>query len=173
MAQTDRMQSPPLGRLVDMAGRRLWFHSEGEGGPAAVLLPGAGAVGLDYFAIHQRISRLTTSVLYDRGGCGWSQAAPPDRSAAATVDDLRALLRLAEVAPPYILVGHSLGGLLARRYAQRFPAEVAGLVLLDPAHEDYSAYMPALEAAQAVGGKVVRNIVEHWPDRESNIPRGP
>jgi pimeloyl-ACP methyl ester carboxylesterase len=57
-------------------------------------------------------------------------------------DELRELLRVADLPAPYLLVGHSLGGLYARHYAQRFPDEVAGLLLLDPAHEDYDAYMP-------------------------------
>lgn len=135
--------SPPLGELYDLSGGRpLWLHRSGEGRPAAVFLAGAGTVGLDYFNVQQRASQLTTSVIYDRGGIGWSDAAPPNRSATATTDELRALLSAARAPPPYILVGHSLGGLFARRYAQRFPSEVAGLVLLDPAHEDYEAYMP-------------------------------
>jgi pimeloyl-ACP methyl ester carboxylesterase len=149
---------PPMGRLWTLAGRRLWLDRKGEGGPAVVVLPGAGAVGLDYFNIHQRAARLTTSVLYDRGGCGWSQAALADRSAAATVTELRALLRLAGVAPPYVLAGHSLGGLFARRFAQLHPDEVAGLVLLDPAHEDYSAYMPAQLNATRKSSWVARLI---------------
>ena len=57
-------------------------------------------------------------------------------------DELRELLRAAGVPAPYVLAGHSLGGLYARHYAQRFPDEVAALLLLDPAHEDYNAYMP-------------------------------
>jgi pimeloyl-ACP methyl ester carboxylesterase len=134
---------PPVGRFWDLAGRRIWLDRAGDGGPAVVVLPGAGAVGLDYFNVHERAARLTTSVLYDRSGTGWSGAPPEDRSAAATVAELRALLASAGVPAPYVLVGHSLGGLFARRFAQLHPAEVAGLVLLDPAHEDYSAYMPA------------------------------
>jgi pimeloyl-ACP methyl ester carboxylesterase len=68
------------------------------------------------------------------------------------VSELRALLEAAGVRPPYVLVGHSLGGLFARRFAQLFPSEVAGLVLLDPAHEDYDAYMPEqLTAARRSG----------------------
>jgi len=76
---------PPLGQLYDVGGRRLWLHKSGAGGsgfPAVVILPGASAVGLDYLNIHVQISEFTTAVLYDRGGTGWSEAAPLPRTAA-------------------------------------------------------------------------------------------
>jgi pimeloyl-ACP methyl ester carboxylesterase len=150
--------APPLGRLYDVAGRQLWLHRSGDGGPAVVVLPGAGAVGLDYLNIQKRTSRFTTCVLYDRGGTGLSGSAQSDRSAAATTDELRSLLSSAGVKPPYLFVAHSLGGLFARRYAQRFPQEVAGLVLLDPAHEDYDAYMPPRLNAMRASGSIARLI---------------
>lgn len=107
-----------------------------------VFAPGAGCVGLDYLNIHDRVSRFTTSILYDRAGTGWSDAVALPRSAAAVSDELRALLRGIGAAPPYILVGHSLGALYVRRYAQRYPDEVAGLVFMEPAHEGFPAIMP-------------------------------
>jgi len=133
---------PPLGRYDDVAGRRLLLHQSGSGSPSVALLPGAGAVGLDYLNVQERAARLTTSVLYDRAGTGWSEHAELPRAAGVVISELRDLLRAADVPAPYLLVGHSLGGLYARLYATRFPAEVTGLVLLDPAHEDLSAYMP-------------------------------
>jgi len=107
-----------------------------------VFVPGAGLIGLDYLKIHDQVSQLTTSVLYDRGGTGWSDALELPRTASAVTDELRQLLRAAAVPTPYLLVGHSLGGIYVRRYAQRFPSEVAALLLLDPAHEDYATQMP-------------------------------
>jgi pimeloyl-ACP methyl ester carboxylesterase len=135
-------QAPPLGRYYEVAGRRLLLHRSGSGNPSVVLLPGAGAVGLDYLNVQERAARLTTSVVYDRAGTGWSEDAELPRTAAEATSELRELLRAANVPAPYLLVGHSLGGLYARLYATRFPAEVAGLVLLDPAHEDLNTYMP-------------------------------
>jgi len=88
-------------------------------------------------------------VIYDRAGTGWSDRVELPRSSAEVTGELRELLRTAGVPGPYLLVGHSLGGFYARHYAHRFPGEVAGLVLLDPAHEDYDAYMP-------------RELVEIW-----------
>jgi pimeloyl-ACP methyl ester carboxylesterase len=118
------------------------LHRSGTGNPAVVFLAGAGAVGLDYLNVQERAAGLATSVLYDRGGTGWSDRADLPRTAAQVTDELRELLRAAGVPAPYLLAGHSLGGLYARHYAQRFPGEVAALLLLDPADENYRAYMP-------------------------------
>jgi pimeloyl-ACP methyl ester carboxylesterase len=134
--------APPLGRLYDVAGRHLLLHYSGTGGPAVVFAPGAGLIGLDYLNIHDQVSQFTTSVLYDRAGTGWSDHVELPRSATEVADELRSLLHAALVPAPYVLVGHSLGGFYVRRYAQRFPDEVAGLLFLDPAHEDYPAQTP-------------------------------
>ncbi|MGD3106091.1 alpha/beta fold hydrolase [Streptomyces sp. YGL11-2] len=128
---------PPLGHLYEVApGRRLMLHRSGTGGPTVVFLPGAGLVGLDFLNTHDRVAELTTSVLYDRAGTGWSSPVDLPRTAADVVGELHGLLRTAAVPGPYVLVGHSLGGAYARHFAQRFPDEVAGLLLLDPFHED-------------------------------------
>lgn len=142
--------APPLGRHLEASGRRLAFYRSGASGPPVVFLPGAGGMGLDLYNVHALTAAHTTSILYDRGGTGWSAAMDLPRTAAAVTDELRELLRVADVPAPYVLVGHSLGGAYARHYAQRFPSEVAALLLLDPAHEDLPAQMPAqvTEAAQ-------------------------
>ncbi|TQS25896.1 alpha/beta hydrolase [Microbispora sp. KK1-11] len=140
---------PPLGEYYDVNGRKLLLHREGSGGPAVVFLPGAGAVGMDYWDAQRQAAAFTTSVFYDRAGTGWSDGIDLPRSSTEATDELRALLDVAEIPGPYVLAGHSLGGLYARHYAIRFPGEVAGLVLMEPAHEDYRAYMP-------------RELVERW-----------
>ena len=132
----------PLGRFYEVGGRRLLLHRSGSGTPAVVFLPGGGAVGLDYLNVQQKPAKLTTSVLYDRAGTGWSDRAGLPRTSTEVTSELRQLLRTAGVPAPYMLAGHSLGGLYARHYAQRFPGEIGALLLLDPAHEDYNAYMP-------------------------------
>jgi pimeloyl-ACP methyl ester carboxylesterase len=118
------------------------MHQSGTGGPAVVFAPGGGGVGLDFLLAHDRVAEFTTSVLYDRASTGWSDDADLPRSGDEVTDELRALLRTAGVPAPYLLVGHSLGGVYVQRYAQRFPDEVAGLLLLDPAHEDWDLYQP-------------------------------
>jgi pimeloyl-ACP methyl ester carboxylesterase len=134
--------TPPLGRLYEVDGRRLWLHRGGSGGPAVVFLPGASAVGLDYLNIHDEAAKFTTSVLYDRGGTGWSGPADLPRSAAEVATELRDLLRTADVPGPYLLVAHSLGGAYARRFAQLFPDQVAGVLYLDSFYELTDDYMP-------------------------------
>ncbi|GAA4229121.1 alpha/beta hydrolase [Streptosporangium album] len=114
-----------------------------------VFLPGAGLVGLDFLNVHDRAAEFTTSVLYDRAGTGWSDRVDLPRTPAEVAGELRGLLRAAAVPAPYLLAGHSLGAFYARRYAQRFPEEVAGLLLLDPGHEDILSYMPQQAAEVA------------------------
>ena len=117
-------------------------HVSGEGGPAVVFLPGAGLLGLDYLNVHERVAGFTTSVLYDRAGTGWSDPAELPRTAAEVTTELQGLLRATGVPAPYVLAGHSLGAFYARRYAQRFPGDMAGLLLIDPGHEDILSYLP-------------------------------
>jgi pimeloyl-ACP methyl ester carboxylesterase len=175
------LDTPPRGRLYDVGGRRIMMHRSGAGDPAVVFLPGAGVVGLDYLNLHDRVAELTTSVLYDRAGTGWSEPVELPRSAAEVTDELRELLRVAGVRGPYVLAGHSLGGAYARHYARRFPGEVAGLLLLDPFHEDMADRAPQqardrleqlknpvlpdptpeqLDAARPA----VAELLAHWPD---------
>jgi pimeloyl-ACP methyl ester carboxylesterase len=155
--------TPPLGGYFQVQDRRLHGLRLGSGRPAIVFLPGAGAVALDYLMVQRQVADLSTTVLYDRAGTGWSDAIDLPRSAAAVTDELRELLLTAEVSPPYLFVGHSLGGLYARHYAQRFPRDVAALLLLDPAHEDYDAHVPprSIELRKAAAPQLA--ILEKLP----------
>ncbi|GAA2637098.1 hypothetical protein Adu01nite_80050 [Paractinoplanes durhamensis] len=123
--------------------RGLAFHLRGESGPPVVYLPGAGLVGLDYLNL-AAVADGVTHVFYDRGGTGWSDPVPLPRSAADVAGELHAALPLPG---PYVLVGHSMGAVYARRFAQLFPADVAGMLLLDPGHEDLFAHLPPEAAA--------------------------
>jgi pimeloyl-ACP methyl ester carboxylesterase len=171
--------APPLGRFYDVDGRHLALHRAGGGGPAVVFMPGAGLVGLDFLNIQNAIADRTTAVTYDRGGTGWSDAVRLPRSASVVVDELRALLQAADIPPPYILVGHSLGGAYIRRFAQRYPREVAGLLFLDPAHESYAdapaqslfqqakmvlRLAPALINARKFYRPMFERMLAAWPD---------
>ena len=127
---------------MQVGNHRLWVHESGEGRPTVTFVPGGGAMGLDYLLAQQRVAELTSCVIYDRAGTGWSEDADLPRSTGEVTDELHDLLHLVAGPPPHILVGHSLGGAYVHRYAQRFPTEVAALVLVEPAHPDWDSYMP-------------------------------
>ncbi|MFI7090163.1 alpha/beta hydrolase [Streptomyces lydicus] len=145
----DRL-APPVGGFQEIDGRRVFVHRSGSGGPAVVFLPGASAVGLDYFGVQQGVAQFTTAVVYDRGGTGYSDHLPLPRTAAAVATELHELLHAQGIAAPYVLVAHSLGGLYAHRFAQLYPQEVAGLVWLDAFHGDWDDFMPPEASLVAV-----------------------
>lgn len=133
---------PPPGRFVDVGGFRLHLVCEGEGGPAVVLDAGSGDAWLTWFRVQPALAKVTRVCSYDRAGIGYSDPGPRPRSRRRIVEELRTLLDRAGVPPPYVLVGHSFGGLDVRLYAGLHPREVAGLVLLDSSHEDHWAHAP-------------------------------
>jgi pimeloyl-ACP methyl ester carboxylesterase len=133
---------PPVGRLVDIGGYRLHLACEGEGGPTVVMEAAIGETGLLWSLVQPAVAQTTRACVYDRAGLGWSEVSPKPRTAADMAEELRALLAAAAVPGPYVLVGHSFGGLLVRLYAARYPQEVAGLVLVDSAHEEQYRRVP-------------------------------
>ncbi len=142
------MAGAPMGMRYEVSGGAMLLHRSGTGGPPVVFLAGGGMCGLYYWNVHNLVSEFTTSVIYDRLGTGWSDTVDLPRSGTQVTDDLHELLRATTVIGPYVLVGHSLGGLYARLYAKRYPDEVAGLVLLDPTHEDIVDYLSEEKAQQ-------------------------
>jgi pimeloyl-ACP methyl ester carboxylesterase len=131
---------PPIGQLVDVGGFRLHLHCQGERGPSVILDAGQGESSLSWGAIPSEIAKVTRVCTYDRAGLGWSEPSPRPRTARVMAEELHRLLENAKVPKPYVLVGASLGGLNARVYTHLYPEEVAGLVLLDAAHEEQ--YLP-------------------------------
>lgn len=150
---------PPIGGFQEIDGRRVFVHRSGSGGPAVVFLPGASMVGLNYFLVQQQVSRFTTVVTYDRGGTGYSDPLPLPRTAAAVATELYELLHAQNLAAPYVLVAHSLGGAYAHRFTQLYPQEVAGLVWVDAFHRDWDDFMPT-EAGLAAGEQMTPDPVQ-------------
>ncbi len=144
-----RADHPPPGELVDIGGYRIHILAEGEarGKPTVVWLPGGHGAGLYLHHLHEALGKEARSVLIDRPGAGWSDAGPFPRSTALEAEEIVAVLEHAGERPPFVLAGHSFGGLLAANVARRYPELVAGLVLLDPTPPDtiiYGPYNPVL-----------------------------
>lgn len=135
----------PPGQLIDVGGRRLHIHCQGAadpGKPTLVFDAGLGESSLTWAGIAPALAETHHVCTYDRAGYGWSDPGPGAPSASVAIADLRTLLRAAGVPGPYVLVGHSLGGLYVRMYAYHHPEEIAGLVLLDPSHEEMTSRLP-------------------------------
>jgi pimeloyl-ACP methyl ester carboxylesterase len=123
---------PAPGRLIDVSGCRLHLYQQGSRLPAVVLEAGIAGSLLGWSLVQPRIAEFARVCSYDRAGLGWSEESSAPRTVAQMVSELATLLERANVPPPFVLVGHSFGGLLIRAYAHLRPQEVAGLVFLDP-----------------------------------------
>jgi pimeloyl-ACP methyl ester carboxylesterase len=151
--------SPGQGRLVDIGDRRLNLECQGTGTPPVVFVAGLGDSGeTAWGAVWDQVARSARACVYDRAGLGRSDPSPHPATYQSAVDDLHALLHSAHVAGPYVLVGHSLGGLLTRLYAHRHPAEVAGVVLVDATPVDWFPTVQRLLPAEFLGP------LEHNPE---------
>lgn len=159
--------APGVFRLV--GGAAMHAVVSGRDGPAIVLESGAGGGVLGWQTVVDGLGSKGTVVTRDRPGFGWSAYIRRDRTAIGAALDLRELLQALAVKPPYVLVGHSLGGLHVRAFASLFPAEVTGLVLVDPSHEHLFDGQPALVASvqmfrwlismrPILGKKIVRQL---------------
>jgi pimeloyl-ACP methyl ester carboxylesterase len=122
----------PVERTVDIGTHRLHAVVAGEGSPVVVVDGGVGAGSEEYRPLQDRIAGETTVVTYDRAGYGASEPGPLPRDSGTVADELKALLAELDVPGPYVLIGHSLGGLNVQVYAGRYPEDTAGMVLLDP-----------------------------------------
>lgn len=147
----DRRRYPPPGRLVPVDGHRLHIECSGEGTPTVVLDSGLPGTVLSWKFVQSEVARFARVCSYDRAGLGWSDTGPMPRTSRQIVEELRALLRHAGIAPRYVMVGHSFGSFTARLYAGLYPEEVAGIVLVDPIHPNEWLHMPAGQRRQLHG----------------------
>ncbi|WP_164540323.1 alpha/beta hydrolase [Streptomyces abyssomicinicus] len=159
----ERRENPPPGRLVDVGGRRMHVLAEGEaqGGPTVVWMPGGHAPGEDCRPLHTMLSARTRSVLIDRFGTGWSDTGTFPRTTAGEAEELLTALEGAGEQPPFVLVGHSLGGLLVANAARRRPDLVAGLVLLDPTPPEAVAFAPRARRLTRIRRGFLLTAVRH------------
>jgi pimeloyl-ACP methyl ester carboxylesterase len=128
----DTAQNPPapLGKLVDVGGYRVHLYCTGAGSPTVVIV-GAG-FSFNWGLVQPEVAKITQVCSYDHSGIGWSDDGPKD-SCALRVSEVHTALKNAGIKGPYVVVGHSLGALVARLYAGRYPDEVVGMVFVDHA----------------------------------------
>ena len=137
------MRVPPPGRLIDIGGFRLHLHATGPKGRTVVFDAALGGSSISWTYVQPAVAEFARACTYDRGGFGWSDRAPLPRTASRLADELHTLLVRSGESPPFVLVGHSFGGLVARVFAGRYRDVTAGLVLVDPAApEDWAHPAP-------------------------------
>lgn len=122
---------PAPGEMIDIGGYRLHIYCEGQGSPTVIMEAGLGNPGLAWTFVQPEVAKETRVCVYDRAGLGWSDPSPRERTAEVIINELHTLLDNADLESPYVLVGHSFGGLLMRLYAHMYPEDVIGLVLVD------------------------------------------
>jgi pimeloyl-ACP methyl ester carboxylesterase len=148
---------PAPGRLIDVGGFSLHLHCAGAGSPSVVLDAALGGSSVSWSWVQPEIAKLTRVCSYDRAGFGWSQPGPFPRTAGRMAAELRTLLDRGGVPPPFVLVGHSFGGLIMRIFAARYRGDVRGLVLVDPAHpEDWVNPAPKEQVKIDRGARLCR-----------------
>jgi pimeloyl-ACP methyl ester carboxylesterase len=154
----DRRDFPPPGRLLEVDGCRLHLQLSGGELPTVVLESGLGGMSTAWGWVQPETARFSSVVSYDRAGLGWSGPDAAPKSATLAARRLRALLQKAGARPPFVLVGHSMGGLFIRVFAALHPEEVAGMVLLDAVHPDQHLRYPEIELHMRTGFRFLRVV---------------
>ncbi len=134
--------NPMTGQRFDVGGFKMHIDCMGQGSPAVIFDSGLGDTYLSWRRVQPDIAKLTRACTYDRAGLGYSDPSPHPRTSRYIAEELHALLRAAGIAPPYVLVGHSMGGYDVRLYASLYRSEVAGMVLVDASHPDQENRFP-------------------------------
>ena len=144
----------PPGQLIDVGGHRLHLNCTGSGSPTVVLEPGLGEVSAGMGWIAPVVARDTRVCVYDRAGRGWSDPADGPQDAVQTITDLHTLLDHAHIPGPYVLAGHSFGGLYILTFAATYPDQVAGMVLLDSTAPVPGPVPPTKAGSYDLGGRI-------------------
>jgi pimeloyl-ACP methyl ester carboxylesterase len=160
-SRRDRQRYAGSGRWVTIRkGCRLFLVEQGNGHPTVIFESGIGATNLNWRHVQQRVAHFARTASYDRGGLGFSSPCHTPRTPANIAAELHELLQRARIKPPYILVGHSFGGLVMRRFALLYPEEVTGVVLVDPMRcEDWHPLDMTRHAQIERGKRLIRYAV--------------
>lgn len=157
-ALRDRHRFAGNGRWVEIDDEsQLYLLEKGSGGPTVLFEAGIAATNLNWSHIQETVACFTSTASYDRSGLGWSSPARTARTPSNIAAELHNLLQSGGIKPPYILVGHSFGGLVMRRFALLYPEEVAGVVLVDPMRcEEWPPLDPSKQSQLDMGRKLTR-----------------
>jgi pimeloyl-ACP methyl ester carboxylesterase len=160
-ARADRRRYAGQGRWVELdPSCRLFLRELGAGSPAVIFEAGIGATNLNWFRVQERVAEFARTAAYDREGLGWSSACRTARTPGNCAETLSAMLAKTGIAPPYLLVGHSFGGLVMRRFALEHPDQVSGLVLIDPMRcEEWPPLAPEKQSHLDRGMRMLRVAV--------------
>jgi pimeloyl-ACP methyl ester carboxylesterase len=144
VAKDQRLYAPP-GQLVDIGGRRIHMVVAGQdmGQPTVILEAGMASFSSNFYWVQSELAGATRVVTYDRAGLGWSDPSPEPQDAYQSAQDLHTALINAGIPGPYVVAGHSYGGLVVRAFTDLYPEEVTGMVLIDASHPDQWAQIPA------------------------------
>ena len=146
-AQSPVPEPAPLGKMVDLGGYRIHLYCTGKGKQTVVLSPGGGGFSFAWYLVQQRLQSSTRVCAYDRAGSAWSDPGPQPLTLRQEAYELELALKLSGEKGPYILVGHSIGGLVVRTFAEGYPDETSGMVLVDA---------PSPDGTMGYYGKLVR-----------------
>lgn len=155
----DMKDYEPPGRLYEVDGGRMHVFTGGEGEATVVFASGWGTANpyVDFMPLYERLRARTKVAVYDRFGYGYSDGTDKKRDVDAIVEEIRQALTAAGQRPPYVLVGHSLGSLETIRYAQKYPGEVKGIVLIDGGSPEYYESRPSLTLIPFLQGMLVKS----------------
>ena len=132
----------PTGELVDVGGHQLHVVKKGTGGPTVIFEAGLGGSHLTWNYIQDKISKLTTTISYDRSGILWSERGDNPKTSAAMASELYALLESTKCPKPYIVVGHSFAGVTLRKFISQHRNDISGIVFVDASHPDQMRRLP-------------------------------
>ncbi len=138
----DMILYPAHGEIISVDGADMHIYCVGEGSPTVLFEAGLGGNYMDWTLVQPAISEHTRTCAYDRAGMGYSDYIGSSLDTVATAERLHQLLDEAQIEPPYILVGHSIGGIHVRSFYELYPEAVTGMVLVDSSHENQGQYLP-------------------------------
>ena len=154
--ELDRQSYPPPGSVIDIDGIQIHMQTYGSGPVTVILETGLGGMSAAWGWIQRETAKFARVVSYDRAGLGWSEIDTEPKTAHRAARRLHDLLCASQISPPYVLVGHSMGGLLMRVFTDNYADDVVGMVMLDACHPDQHLRSTAIGQHMQTGFRVLQ-----------------